>query len=179
MKKQTAEVLTYTTNATRENFKLVHFWADGVATYTPPGHWDAIAAEDFVKQNYSEVRWARNMALLNMAEMDAAIVCWNTKYYYFNPRPSQMNPAIKTLTGIPNFPSYISGHSTFSGAAATILGHIIPGRANDYMQMAEDAARSRLVAGIHYNKSDCAVGLDVGKNVGNYAVQRAMTDGAE
>ena len=66
--------------------RIVHFWADGVGTYTPPGHWDAIAAEDFVKQNFSEVRWARNMALLNMAEMDAAIVCWNTKYYYFNPR---------------------------------------------------------------------------------------------
>jgi hypothetical protein len=179
MKKQTDEVLSYTTNATRDNYKLVHFWADGTGTYAPPGHWDAIASEDFVKQNYSEVRWARNMALLNMAEMDAAIVCWNTKYYYFNPRPTQMNPAIKTLTGIPNFPSYISGHSTFSAAAATILGHIIPDRANDYMQMANDAARSRLVAGIHYNQSDCKVGIDVGKNVGNYAVQRALIDGAE
>jgi hypothetical protein len=179
MKKQTDEVLSYTMNATRDNYKLVHFWADGTGTYTPAGHWDAIAAEDFVKQNYSEVRWARNFALLNMAEMDAAIVCWNTKYYYFNPRPTQMNPAIKTLTGIPNFPSYISGHSTFSAAAATILAHIIPDRANDYMQMAQDAARSRLVAGIHYNQSDCKVGLDVGTNVGNYAVQRAVTDGAE
>jgi len=179
MKQQTAEVLSYTTNATRENYRIVHFWADGVSTYTPPGHWDAIAADDFVKKNFSEVRWARNMALLNMAEMDAAIVCWNTKYFYFNPRPSQMDPAIKTLTGVPNFPSYISGHSTFSGAAATILGHIIPERASDYMAMAEEAARSRLIAGIHYNQSDCKVGLEVGKNVGNYAIQRATTDGAE
>ena len=179
LKKQTDEVLQQTTNATRDNFKLVHFWSDGAGTYTPTGHWDAIAAEDFEKENYSEVRFARNMALLNMAEMDAAIVCWNTKYYYFNPRPSQMNPAIKSLTGVPNFPSYISGHSTFSGAAATILGHIIPDRANDYKQMADDAARSRFVGGLHYNESDCAVGLVVGDNVGNYAVQRAMTDGAE
>ena len=179
LKKQTDEVLDQTTNATRENFKLCHFWSDGVGTYTPPGHWNAIAAEDFAKQNYSEVRWARNMALLNMTEMDAAIVCWDTKYYYYNPRPSQMNRAIKSLTGIPNFPSYISGHSTFSGAAATILGHIIPARANDYMQMAQDAARSRFVGGLHYNASDCAVGLTVGDNVGNYAVQRAMNDGAE
>jgi len=179
MKQETAEVLSYTTNATRENFRIVHFWADGVSTYSPPGHWDAIAADDFIKKNFSEVRWARNMALLNMTEMDAAIVCWNTKYFYFNPRPTQMDPSIKTLTGIPNFPSYISGHSTFSGAAATILGHIIPERAGEYMAMAEEAARSRLIAGIHYNKSDCKVGLDVGKNVGNYAVQRAQTDGAE
>ena len=179
MKKQTSDVLAQTTNATRENFRIVHFWSDGVGTYTPPGHWNAIGAEDFVKQNYSEVRFARNLALLNMAEMDAAIVCWNTKYYYYNPRPSQMNPAIKSLTGVPNFPSYISGHSTFSGAAAMILAHIIPERANAYKAMADEAARSRFVGGLHYNESDCAVGLVVGENVGNYAVQRAMTDGAE
>ena len=61
------------------------------------------------------------MALLNMAMMDAAIVCWDAKYVYFNPRPPQMNNTIKTVTGLPNFPSYTSGHSTFSGAAATIL----------------------------------------------------------
>ncbi|HLG41558.1 MAG TPA: vanadium-dependent haloperoxidase [Chitinophagaceae bacterium] len=179
LKKETEEVLGETTNATRENIRITHFWSDGVGTYTPPGHWMAIAAEDFVTKNFSEVRWARNMALVGMAEMDAAIVCWDTKYYYFNPRPSQMNPAIKSLTGIPNFPSYISGHSTFSGAASIILSHIIPERANDYMAMAQEAARSRFVGGLHYDKSDCGVGLVVGKNVGNYAVQRAKTDGAE
>lgn len=179
MKKQTQEVYNYTSNATSENIRIVQFWSDGAGSYTPAGHWDAIAAEDFITKNFSEVRWARNMALLNMAEMDAGIVCWNTKYFYFNPRPSQMNPAIKSLTGVPNFPSYISGHSTFSGAAATILGHIIPERASAYMAMAEEAARSRLVGGLHYNASDCVVGMDVGKKVGNYAVLRATTDGAE
>ncbi|MGH2564658.1 MAG: phosphatase PAP2 family protein, partial [Ginsengibacter sp.] len=75
-------------NPTREQNRIVQYWADGIGTYTPPGHWNAIAAEDFIKQNYSEVRWARNMALLNMTLMDAGIVCWNTKYYYFNPRPT-------------------------------------------------------------------------------------------
>jgi len=79
--------------------------------------------EDFITQNFSEIRWARNMALLNMAVMDAGIVCWNTQVFYYNPRPTQVEPVIKTLTGIPNFPSYISGHSTFSGAAAAILSH--------------------------------------------------------
>lgn len=179
MKLQTQEVYSYTSNPTPENIHIVQFWADGAGTYTPSGHWDAIAAEDFIKKNYSEVRWARNMALLNMAEMDAAIVCWNTKYYYFNPRPSQMNPEIKTLTGLPNFPSYISGHSTFSGAAAVVLGHLVPERADAYMALALEASRSRLVGGLHYNKSDCMVGIEVGKSVGNYAVQRALTDGAE
>ncbi|MGZ4049448.1 MAG: phosphatase PAP2 family protein, partial [Bacteroidia bacterium] len=133
---------------------------------------------DFIKQNYSEVRWARNMALLNMGQMDAAIVCWNTKYYYFNPRPTQMISDIKTLTGIPNFPSYISGHSTFSESAATILGHIIPANASKYQAMSEEAAKSRFISGIH-TKLDCDKGLEVGKSIGDFGVFRAMTDGAE
>jgi hypothetical protein len=163
---------------TRDQNRIVQYWADGVGTYTPPGHWLAIAAEDFIQQNYSEVRWARNMALLGMVEMDAGIVCWNTKYYYFNPRPTQMMPDIKTLTGVPNFPSYVSGHSTFSEAAATILGHIIPANAEKYEAMSSEAAMSRFVSGIH-TKMDCDSGLAVGKRVGNYAVLRAEHDGAE
>ncbi|HLG39768.1 MAG TPA: phosphatase PAP2 family protein, partial [Chitinophagaceae bacterium] len=157
---------------------IVHFWADGVATSTPPGHWNDIASGDFLKKNFSEVRWARNLALLNMAEMDAAVVTWDTKMTYFNPRPSQLDPRIKTLTGEPNFPSYISGHSTFSGAAAAILGHIIPERKVAYEAMAQEAAISRLYGGIHY-RADCEVGLTVGQNVGQHAVDRAKTDGAE
>lgn len=175
---ETKEILDFVNNPTRERIRIVHFWADGVGTYTPPGHWDAIAAEDFVKLNYSEVRWARNMALLNMALMDAAIVCWDAKFFYFNPRPTQLDPRIKTLTGIPNFPAFISGHSTFSGAAAEILGHIVKNKRTVYEDMALEASLSRMYGGIHY-RADCERGLVVGKNVGNYAVQRAMTDGAD
>lgn len=177
-KNELNEILDLSRNATRENMRIVQFWADGTGTYTPPGHWNAIATDDFVQQHYSEVRWARNMALLNMSLMDAAIACWDTKYTYFNPRPCQVNPAIKTLTGLPNFPSYISGHSTFSAAAATILGHIIPSRAQDYTKMAQEASVSRMYGCIHY-RSDCEVGLITGGKVGNYAIQRAVTDGAE
>jgi hypothetical protein len=178
MKNAVSEVYGKITNPTRDQMKLVQYWADGAGTFTPPGHWNAIASEDFIKKNYSEVRWARNLALLNCAEMDAAVSCWDIKYFYFNPRPSQMNGDIKTLTGVPNFPSYVSGHSMFSGAAAVILGHIVPERASAYMQMAQDATNSRFVGGIHY-KVDCTVGMTVGKNIGNYAVLRATQDGAE
>jgi hypothetical protein len=178
MKKELEEVYSYINNPTRENIEIIHFWADGVATATPPGHWNAIASEDYITRNFSEVRWARNLALLNMAMMDAAIVTWDAKFFYFNPRPTQLDPRIKTLTGLPNFPSYISGHSTFSSAAAAILGHILPERKAAYEAMAEEAANSRLYGGIHY-RADCEVGLTVGKSVGEFAVQRAQNDGAE
>lgn len=176
-KKENDEVLSYSKNATRANKDLVSFWADGVATYTPPGHWNAIAANEFVKQNYSEVRWARNFALLNMSQMDAAIVCWDTKYFYFNPRPSQVNDQIKTLTGIPNFPSYSSGHSNFSGAAAAVLTYLLPDRGAKFTDMAQQAALSRLVGAIH-TRQDIEVGLVTGKAVGQYAITRGQSDGA-
>ncbi|PRY10626.1 PAP2 superfamily protein [Pontibacter ummariensis] len=178
MRKELEEVLSYTRNATREQMRIVNFWADGVGTYTPPGHWNAIATESFVKKQYSEVRWARNYALLNAALMDAAILCWNTKYYYYNARPCQLDPRIKTLTGVPNFPAYISGHSTFSGAAATTLGYLIPEKAGEFQKMAQEASNSRLFGGIHY-RADCTVGLETGQKVGYYAIARARTDGAD
>jgi hypothetical protein len=177
-KEETKEVLYYSQNPTRERMRIVHFWADGAGTYTPAGHWDAIAAEEFVKENYSEVRWARNFALVNMALMDAGIVCWDAKYFYFNPRPSQSDPTIKTLTGVPNFPAYTSGHSTFSAAAATVLSHLLPDRGTKFDDMATEASMSRLYGAIHY-RSDCEAGLVCGKAIGQYAVDRAISDGAE
>jgi hypothetical protein len=177
MKDETDEILKLIENDTRENYRIVHFWADGAGTSSPPGHWDQIATEDFVKKNWSEVRWARNLALLNMVLMDAAITCWDAKMFYFNPRPSQLNSKIKTLTGVPNFPAYVSGHSTFSGGAAAILGHIIPERAAAYEAMAQEASRSRMLAGIHY-RADCEEGLALGKRVAAFAITRAQNDGA-
>ncbi|PIF61174.1 vanadium-dependent haloperoxidase [Flavobacterium sp. 11] len=176
--KELAEVKNYGKNATRKNMQIVTFWADGVGTYTPPGHWNAIASESFVELNYSEVRWARNLALLNIAMMDAAISCWDAKYTFFNPRPSQVDPSIKTLTGTPNFPSYVSGHSTFSGAACVVLSHIIPAKKQSFVAMAKEASDSRMFGCIHY-RSDCEKGLELGEKVGGFAVARALTDGAE
>jgi len=176
-KKDVEEVLWYSEHSTKERYKLVDFWADGAGTYTPPGHWNAIACESFASQNISEVRWARNLALLNMAMMDAAICCWDAKYIYFTPRPCQINPKIKTLTGLPNFPSYISGHSTFSGAAATVLSHILPAKADEFNKLANEASLSRLYGAIHYRR-DCDVGLLMGRAIGEKAVSRAMSDGA-
>lgn len=177
-KAETEEIYQITKNLTREQLRIADFWADGLRTYTPPGHWNYIAATDFAQQSFSEPRWARNMALLNMAIMDAGVVCWDTKTFYFNPRPMQVDTRIKTGIGLPNFPAYISGHSTFSGAAATVLGYILPSKAAEYNAMAKEASVSRMYGAIHY-RSDCEVGITTGNKVGAYAVARGQTDGAQ
>lgn len=175
---QLAESLNFSQNATRDQLALVHFWADGLGTYTPPGHWNAIAADLIQAAQLSEVRTARTYALLNMAMMDAAITCWDIKYYYYYPRPSVLDPRIKTLTGLPNFPGYTSGHSTFSNAAATILSYVFPNNAIDLKAQAEQASTSRIYGAIHL-RIDCEVGLQSGAKIGNLLVARAKADGAD
>ena len=110
--------------------------------------------------------------------MDASVSCWYTKSFYYFPRPSQMDPSIKTLTGLPNFPSYTSGHSTFSSAAATVLSYLFPDGASSFQAQANEASMSRLYGGIHY-KMDCEGGLKIGKAVGDKAVLRGQTDGVQ
>ena len=78
---------------------------------------------------------------------------------------------------MPNFPSYTSGHSNFSGAAATVLTYLLPDRGTKFTDLANQAAMSRLYGAIHY-RSDIEVGLQTGTKVGQYAVQRGKTDGS-
>jgi len=177
MKTETAEVKSTVNNLTRDQLATVYKWADGVSTVTPPGHWDAIAEPYVSAASYSEVRSARVFAMLNMALHDAAVGCWDAKYFYFNPRPSQLDPEIKTQTGLPNFPSYVSGHSDFSAAGADVLSYLFPSGATYFESQKQEAAMSRLYAGIHY-RSDITAGMDHGQRIGEYTVRFAKTDGA-
>ncbi len=173
-----ALVTKFTAEGNREYWRIADFWADGSGTYAPPGHWNSIAEKYIRSENLNELRAARVLSLMNRAVMDAGVVCWYAKYKYFLPRPSQVDPRIKTATGIPNFPAYTSGHATFSMAAATTLAHLFPDRRDEVIAMAEEAGRSRVVSGIHY-QFDNIYGQATGKGVADLAVKWALTDGAE
>ena len=178
MQAELAEVKHVVDNLSREELAICHKWADGVSTPTPPGHWNFIALPYLIDAKFSEVRAARALSLLNMAMHDAGIGCWDAKFHYYNPRPSQLDPSIRTVTGLPNFPSYTSGHSTFSAAAAAVLSYLFPGGATYFHEQRDEAAISRLYGGIHY-RSDIEVGVDHGDRIGGYTVAFARTDGAD
>ncbi|MCE7934402.1 MAG: phosphatase PAP2 family protein [Chlorobi bacterium CHB2] len=161
----------------REQWRISDFWADGGGTSTPPGHWNIIAEEMIREHGQSELRAARTLALLNTAMMDAGINCWDAKYFYMFPRPSQMDPEIKTATGLPNFPSYTSGHSTFSMSGATVLGYVFPDHKAEVEAMAAEAGISRIYGGIHYN-FDNDSGAACGNRVGQFAIARGRADGS-
>ena len=160
---------------TREQARVASYWSDGAGSYTPPGHWHRAAANLCVENSFSEVRTARTMAMLGTAVMDAGIACWETKFFYYTPRPQQFG--LKTSIGLPNFPSYTSGHSTFSAAAATVLGSIFPAKASFLDNQAKEASDSRVFGLIHY-RVDCEMGLTHGKKIGEYAIARGKADGS-
>jgi hypothetical protein len=178
MKQELAEVKDTVDHLTREQLAICHKWADGVSTSSPPGHWNAIASDYVARARFSEVRAARVFALLNMVQHDAAVGCWEAKFAYFNPRPSQLDPSIRTVVGLPNFPSYTSGHSTFSAGAAAILSYVFPGGTAEFDAMKDEAAISRLYGGIHY-RSDIEVGKDHGRRIAGYTLRFARQDGAD
>ena len=131
-----------------------------------------------IKYKENPIRSARTFAYMNMAIMDAGISCWDAKYYYHYPRPIETIPGFKTILGTPNFPSYTSGHSTFSAAASEVLSYVYPAEAAVCEQWAWEAAESRIYGGIHY-RFDAEVGITQGKAVGKYSVDRAKLDGAD
>ena len=77
----------------------------------------------------------------------------------------------------PEFPSYTSGHSTFSAAAADVLSYFFPGSAADFAAMRDGAGISRLYGGIHY-PSDIEAGKAHGTRIASYALTFARGDGA-
>jgi membrane-associated phospholipid phosphatase len=160
-----AEVRYLSEHRTPEQLASARFWADGGGTSTPAGHWNAIAESLLLESGADARRAAHVLAMLNVALMDAGIACWDSKYTYWLIRPSQVDPAIDLPVGLPNFPSYVSGHSTFSGAAAEVLAAAFPSRRSALQAMAEEAALSRLYGGIHY-RFDSDAGLDMGRRIG-------------
>lgn len=171
-------MLDFSKDLTDEQERIAYFWGDGFGTYTPAGHWNTIAKEPIIDHAYNPLRTARVFAYLNTTMMDAGISCWDTKYYYMYPRPPQADPEIKTLFGLPNFPSYTSGHSTFSAAAATVLSYMFPENEVLYNQYMYEASESRIYSRIHF-RFDCEAGLTAGTTIGNLAVDAAKADGSE
>jgi PAP2 superfamily len=170
-----AELDKINKSQTKDQAKIASYWSDGAGSYTPPGHWARTTADLCFENKLSEVATARTMALVSTAMMDAGIACWETKYYYYTPRPQQFG--IKTSVGLPNFPSYTSGHSTFSAAAATVLGQIFPTKAAELTAKAKEASESRIFGLIHF-RTDCEMGLVHGKKIGEYAIARGKIDGS-
>ncbi|HEX7183923.1 MAG TPA: vanadium-dependent haloperoxidase [Thermoanaerobaculia bacterium] len=184
---------------TADQTQIALFWADGPGTATPPGHWLVIAQGISQQEHLSLLENARLFALLSITVADAAIVSWDYKYSSNSWRPitgiqhadvdgnpdTTADPRWEPLIATPPFPSYTSGHSTFSGSAARILELFfgtdtisftttsdgLPGvqrSFTSFSRAAEEAGQSRIYGGIHWqfdNKQGLASGRTLAEHV--------------
>lgn len=124
-------------------------------------------------------RAARINAVVNVANYDGFVACWDAKYTYWGIRPSQYDTTFKPAIFItPPFPGYPSGHAAISGVMAEIFSYFFPEEKDLFIQKAKEAAESRFQAGIHF-RSDNDVALVLGKQVAIKVLQRVITDGAD
>jgi hypothetical protein len=182
--REVREIVDVKDHLTAEQKRIAEFWAGGDGTELPPGRWIKVTLE-YLKQQppMSEVRIARMFALLTVAMDDAGIAAWDAKYAYWTVRPENaardlgIDRDFKPHLATPFFPSYVSGHATYSGAAAEVMAYLFPDDAKLWRARAEEASLSRLLGGIHF-RSDNEVGLRMGTEIGRRVVARAEKDGA-
>jgi hypothetical protein len=175
------------------------FWNASSAPY----YWDQIAISLATRRHATLSENARLLALLNIAMADAAIACWEAKYHYVFWRPVTAIPLADTdgnsatiadrswlpLFATPAHPEYPSGHSTVSGAAATVLAEQF-GQSTSFSVTSDvmlgversfpnfEAALSeikdaRVFAGIHF-RSACDDGQAIGVAVAQYVMSNSI-----
>ena len=152
----------------------INFWDVGGPMY----RWNEIATDQIIKKKLSPPHSARARALVNVAIYDAIIAAWDAKYTYRRSRPSAYDSRLAALGAQPHSPAYPSEHAVVAGAATAILTDLFPDTARLFDDLAEEAGKSRLLAGAHY-PSDVTAGLALGRAVASLVLERARSDGSQ
>jgi hypothetical protein len=188
--KEAFEVYEAKQTLTPERRAIARFWADdAMLSMTPPGHWISIALQILKRDNVALDKRVDTLARLGVAVADGFIGCWQAKYQYDLIRPISyikrvIDPKWEPLLNTPPFPEYPSGHSTQSGAAATVLTNLFgenfafedktgvhaglaPRNFPSFNAAADDAGISRMYGGIHF-RSAIERGLEQGRCIGAF-----------
>ncbi len=225
---QAREIVSYSASLTDMQKVIAEYWADGPATELPPGHWVMFAQWVSQRDSNSMDQDAKLFFALTNAQLDASIAAWDAKRHYdyvrpvtavrvlFNGQqiPAWAGPGLGTqlVAGeswrpyqpsnviTPPFAEYVSGHSLFSMASATVLkrftgsdvfggsavapagsSRVEPGLVPQvdikltwatFSDAANEAGLSRRYGGIHFMEGDMAA-REMGVKVGNLVWKKA------
>ena len=203
----------------------IDFFANNPGSITPPGQWTKITEMVSANDGNTLAQDVKLFFAVAQAALDASIACWEAKRFYDSVRPitainyyfrnqsilawagpgqsaqwilgQNWKPYQRPTNPSPPFPEFISGHSTFSGAASTVLAGIrgdkitlnftfpkggvpwdqtvpaapVPLSWPSLSATAKAAGFSRRLGGIHFERGDLA-GRRVGRQVGNLVLER-------
>jgi PAP2 superfamily len=173
------------------------YWSLPAGSSQPAGEWLRIGLTVAAARRLPLAEQARLTALLTMALADTTVATVDTKYTYRHWRPTtaireadtdgnpstQPNPTWAARAGSAGgTPEYVSGHSSYSGAAAAVLDGFfctdaipfthttdsapgaLPRSYPGFAAAAAEAGRSRVYGGQHFEFSNQA-GLAIGRGV--------------
>lgn len=224
-RKQAKQLLKLSADLNDRTKAIALYWADVSGTVTPPGHWDRFAQFVSRRDNHTLNEDAKLFFALENALFDVSIAVWYFKREFESVRPitaihflfndkdvkAWAGPGLgtriiqgedwKSYIPTPSFPEFVSGHSTFSAAAAAVLrlftgsdrfdnsavvpkgsSFVEPGIAptkdvtlswKTFTQAANQAGISRRYGGIHFKDGDYA-GRKLGKQIGKNAFRKAQ-----
>jgi hypothetical protein len=182
---------------TADQTEAARFWAA-----TANSFWNRAAATASRGHHLTLSENARLFAVLNIAQADAIISCWDSKYFFVFWRPitaiqlagTDGNPATTAdptwtpLIVTPPYPEYDSGHQSVSRSSATILiayfgdatpldgfSEGLPGVTRQWANFtaaADEAFMARIWAGIHY-RFTMAETRDRATAIANYVLEHA------
>jgi len=180
-RRETREVLDVARALTEAQKRAAHDWNLEAGSVTPGGVWTQLALQELLRAHSDDSAAAMRSALpvlaaLGVALHDAFVACWRVKLRDWSERPitavrRELDAGFSPLLVTPGFPSYVSGHSTISAAAAVVLGHFWPAETPRFERLAQEAAMSRLWGGIHF-RSDNDEGYRLGQSIGQEVVAR-------
>jgi hypothetical protein len=195
----------YEVELTKENREIAAFWdcnpfaleetghlMVGLKQISPGGHWMGITDIACRQAKLSFEQAMEITAVVAVGLTDGFLSCWDEKYRSNRIRPETairkyIDPSYVPLLQTPPFPEYLSGHSTISTTAATILTHYFGDNFaytdtveekyqlgsrdfTSFLQASEEASISRLYGGIHF--MDAIVeGQEQGRQVGKWVIQ--------
>jgi hypothetical protein len=167
--------------------------------------WNGVLRRVALGLGLDESEAARDFALVNVAGADARIACWDTKYAFNFWRPvtaiqraeedgnpaTEADPGWTPLIATPNFPEYVSAHTTVGSAMATVLRLLFdddpdvaitatsptnPGFDRHWATFSEgvrEVIDARVYSGIHFRLSD-ERGAKLGRQVARFAARHAF-----
>lgn len=228
-RQQAEELIAISAGLTDREKMISEYWSDGPNSEQPPGHWALFAQLVSARDHHALDDDVKMFFALTNAMFDASIAAWDAKRAYDSVRPVTAIPLLfrgKTIRSwggpgkgtvemdgsqwipyqpatfpTPPFPDYVSGHSTYSAAAARILAlwkgsdrfgdsvtlpggsskiepGITPSEAitlkwDTFTDAANEAGVSRRYGGIHFRAADLA-GRLLGRFVATLAWQKAQ-----
>lgn len=218
---QAQQVVDLQRDLSDEQKLIAEFWESGPGTAFPPGQWMAITALLAERQPLSLSEQIKLFFSVGQGVGDAGIAAWDAKAAFNYARPVRVIRDLASLNLLsgddllhwdtyqnpsgpssPPFPEYVSGHSTFSGAAAEVLRSYFGSDTLDLnisfpagssrfesgttpsqlttlawetlTDAAASAGLSRLYGGIHFADGNLD-GLALGHTVGDAVLSRAAS----